>query len=203
MKIEERKVEVGGLQTRYLTAGEGPPLLLLHALGENALDWQWVLPNLASTRRVYAPDFPGFGGSAKPGTLVPAVRFADEYNTFGADVDACRERRARVVEACEQAGRDPATLPFSLMTTFLVGSDRADLERRARRLAERIGAGGDGARLLREAPAAWIVGTVEEVVERLRELEQAGVERIFLQHLVHEDVETVELVGAEVVPAVV
>ena len=36
--VEERKIEVDGLPTRYLMAGEGPPLLLLHALGESALD---------------------------------------------------------------------------------------------------------------------------------------------------------------------
>jgi hypothetical protein len=35
--VEERTV-VGGRVARYLTAGEGPPLVLLHALGENALD---------------------------------------------------------------------------------------------------------------------------------------------------------------------
>ena len=66
MSFEERKITVEGLPTRYLTAGEGPPLLLLHALGESALDWRWVLPALARTHSVYAPDLPGFGGSAKP-----------------------------------------------------------------------------------------------------------------------------------------
>jgi len=66
MVAEERKIKVNGLLTRYLTAGERPPLVLLHALGESALDWRWVLPTLAGTHRVYAPDLPGFGDSAKP-----------------------------------------------------------------------------------------------------------------------------------------
>lgn len=66
MDFEKQKIEVGGLRTRYLTAGTGPPLVLLHALGESALDWRWVLPVLARTHRVYAPDLPGFGGSGKP-----------------------------------------------------------------------------------------------------------------------------------------
>jgi hypothetical protein len=47
-----------------------------------------------------------------------------------------------------------------------------------------------------------VLGTVEEVVARLRKLEAAGVERIFLQHLAHDDVEMVRLLGAEVAPAV-
>ena len=66
MAVEERKIEVEGTPIRYLMAGEGPPLVLLHALGEGAFDWQWVLPDLAQTYRVYAPDLPGFGDSARP-----------------------------------------------------------------------------------------------------------------------------------------
>ena len=66
MIVEERNIDVGGLPIHYLAAGEGPPLVLLHALGESALDWRWVLPALAHTNRVYAPDLPGFGYSAKP-----------------------------------------------------------------------------------------------------------------------------------------
>jgi pimeloyl-ACP methyl ester carboxylesterase len=64
--VEEQKIEVEGLPTRYLAAGDGPPLLLLHGVGDNAFDWQWVMPALAHTYRVYALDLPGSGGSAKP-----------------------------------------------------------------------------------------------------------------------------------------
>ena len=46
-----------------------------------------------------------------------------------------------------------------------------------------------------------LVGTVDEVVARLRAYEEAGVERVMLQHLDHEDVAMVELLGAEVAPA--
>jgi pimeloyl-ACP methyl ester carboxylesterase len=66
LAIEERYVEAGGLSVRYLVAGEGPPLLLLHGAGENALDWRWVMPNLAAANRVYAPDLPGSPDSARP-----------------------------------------------------------------------------------------------------------------------------------------
>jgi alkanesulfonate monooxygenase SsuD/methylene tetrahydromethanopterin reductase-like flavin-dependent oxidoreductase (luciferase family) len=48
----------------------------------------------------------------------------------------------------------------------------------------------------------WVTGTVEEVVRRLEELEDAGVERVMLQHLIHEDLETVSLLGREVAPKV-
>ncbi|HEY9892626.1 MAG TPA: alpha/beta fold hydrolase [Candidatus Sericytochromatia bacterium] len=66
-EVEERRINVSGLTTRYFKAGdEGLPLVLLHGDSASALDWSWVLPNLAATHCVYAPDFPGFGDSAKP-----------------------------------------------------------------------------------------------------------------------------------------
>src|SRR4028119_2367173 len=65
--IEERRINVNGFTTRYFSAGnEGLPLVLLHGDSASALDWSWVLPKLGATHQVYAPDFPGFGESAKP-----------------------------------------------------------------------------------------------------------------------------------------
>ncbi|HET8605505.1 MAG TPA: LLM class flavin-dependent oxidoreductase [Gaiellaceae bacterium] len=130
------------------------------------------------------------GGSAKRGTVEPAVRFADEYNTIFATPEECRQRRAAVDEAAERAGR--AALRFSLMTPALVGADRGEVEARRRRLGD----------LFPDGPHA-IVGTVDEVVERLHEYEEAGVDRVMLQHLDHADVEAVELLGREVAPHLV
>jgi pimeloyl-ACP methyl ester carboxylesterase len=64
--VEEHDIEVDGLPICYLTAGTGPPLVLLHGAGDNALDWRWVMPALAATHRVYAPDLPGSPDSARP-----------------------------------------------------------------------------------------------------------------------------------------
>jgi pimeloyl-ACP methyl ester carboxylesterase len=55
MVVQEREIEVEGVLTRFLTAGEGAPLVLLHGVGDNALDWPWVTPILARDHRVYAP----------------------------------------------------------------------------------------------------------------------------------------------------
>jgi hypothetical protein len=64
-RVMEQRIEAGCLPLRYLRAGEGPPLVLLHGVGDNSLDWRWVLPVLARTHRVYAPDLPG--SPAAPG----------------------------------------------------------------------------------------------------------------------------------------
>jgi F420-dependent oxidoreductase-like protein len=136
------------------------------------------------------------GGSARRGTVEPAVRFADEYDTTFPTVEDCRERRRRLDEACERAGRDPATLAFSIMTGTIVGADRDELLGRVRRVMERMGAEGEPDDFLRERGDRMIVGTPDEARGRLAEYEAVGVERVFAQHLAHDDVEMVALLGA-------
>ena len=131
------------------------------------------------------------GGGAKRGTARPAARFAAEYNTTSPTLEEARERRSRLDRYCEEVGRDPATLPLSMMTFCIVGRDRAEVEERLRAF------GRDPWK--REAA---LVGTVDEVAERLREYEHAGVSRVMCQHLLHRDLEMVELLGRELAPAV-
>lgn len=124
------------------------------------------------------------GGSAKPRTVRAAIRFADEYNTVFATPEECRERRARVDAAAREAGRD--SLTFSLMTGAVVGRDHAELDERIARFQEVRGRPG-------ETP--HVTGTLDEAAARLREYEDAGVERVMLQHLDHEDVDMVHALG--------
>ena len=127
------------------------------------------------------------GGSARRGTVEPAVRFADEYNTFFVTPGEARRRRDVVERACDAAGRGPLT--FSLMTQGIVGENEPAVRRRRQAIADMTGNDpGDRA-------DAKIEGTVEQVVERLQEYAKAGVERVMLQHLLHTDLEMIELVG--------
>jgi F420-dependent oxidoreductase-like protein len=142
------------------------------------------------------------GGSAGRGTLEPAIRFADEYNTPTGDLDEVRSRRGRVREACERAGRDPASLPFSIMTGCVVGADERELRERLARVARQVGSDEDADAFARRVGGSWVVGTPGQVVDRLGELAEAGVERAFLQHWEFDDDAAVRLLGAEVVPAV-
>jgi alkanesulfonate monooxygenase SsuD/methylene tetrahydromethanopterin reductase-like flavin-dependent oxidoreductase (luciferase family) len=111
-----------------------------------------------------------------------------------------RERKRLLDETCERAGRDPATLRYSLMAPLVVGRDRDEVRASAGRIGARFGR--DAGEVLARYGERGPVGTVDEVVERLREIEAIGYERVMLQHLVHDDLETVELVGREVAPAV-
>jgi F420-dependent oxidoreductase-like protein len=142
------------------------------------------------------------GGRGGPRSLRLAARYADEYNTVMAVPEEVAEIRAGLDQACEAEGRDPATLPLSMMTTWLVGAGADDLRDRAARLSEWKGEGGDGDALLADLRESAIKGTVPEAIEQLRELETAGLTRIMGQHLLHRDLAAIELMGREVAPAV-
>jgi 3-oxoadipate enol-lactonase len=62
-------IELGRIRLAYQTWGSpgAPPLVLLHALGESAADWDGVAPAFGRHWRVYAPDLRGHGGSDWPG----------------------------------------------------------------------------------------------------------------------------------------
>jgi F420-dependent oxidoreductase-like protein len=140
------------------------------------------------------------GGAAGPRGAALAARWADEYNTPFATVAQARERRARVEAACAAVGREP--IPFSLMTGLLVGLDRDELREKAAALAYAMGEPErDVDTWLADPPEAWLVGTVDEVVGQLGELRDAGLARVMLQHLLHTDLETVELIGRQLAPA--
>src|SRR5262249_34665244 len=119
---------------------------------------------------------------------------AQEYNSAFVTLDECRERRARLDAACRDAGRDPATLTFSIVTRCIVGGDRSEVAERLQR-----GPALDGS----FAPAeSWLVGTVDAVATQLAALEDAGVGHVVLHHLDHRDLAMIELIGRDLLTAV-
>ena len=158
----------------------------------------------ALPRPVQRPHLPLIvGGSGRRRTVAVAVRLAQEYNVTFSTVEECRALRARMDAACERHGRDPSTLVLSMMTTVVVGADEGEAQRRAQLLIDRgIEEGGDGVSLLAANRDTWVCGSVAQAAERLAELRAAGVERMMLQHLLHDDLEAVELLGTELAPAV-
>jgi alkanesulfonate monooxygenase SsuD/methylene tetrahydromethanopterin reductase-like flavin-dependent oxidoreductase (luciferase family) len=128
--------------------------------------------------------------------------FADEFDTVGGTPAAVRERFARARLGVEAAGRDQSSLTTSLMTWVFVGAtEREYLDRleRARSLDPKAG---DTDSYRKDVEEDCIVGTPERAVERLREYEAAGVQRIFLNHTLYTDLDMLELLAKEVLPAV-
>ena len=78
--IQERWIEVEGLKTHVLTAGEsGSPVVLLHGGGIDSaqLSWELAISPLAQAHRVFAPDLPGYGQSDKPDVVYNSDFYID------------------------------------------------------------------------------------------------------------------------------
>ena len=131
------------------------------------------------------------GGLAGPRSAALAARYADEYNTVFPTLDEVRERQARIAAACARAGREP--MPFSVMTGVILGADDADLRDRADRVGRLRGDQPGG--LLADPPSGWIVARSDRAAELLAELRDAGVSRVMCQHLAHDDLDAVALLG--------
>jgi F420-dependent oxidoreductase-like protein len=141
------------------------------------------------------------GGSGKRGTAEPAARFADEYNSPFVTPDEFTAIRAKVGAACEHVGRDPSTMRFSTMRGCLIGATRADALERARELYGRTQRDVEFDEWLDGYSARSFFGSVDEVAEQASAFARAGCNRVMLQHLLHEDLEPVRLIGRELGPA--
>ena len=136
------------------------------------------------------------GGTVKRRFAALAARYATEVNTLGAPNDELQARKDTLDRACEDAGRDPATLGFSVMTACFLGETAGDVRDRAGRFLAIRGDDTDPDTLIAERRNRWLVGTLAEVAARLEELRRLGVSRVFLQHLNHDDDAMVGLMSA-------
>jgi alkanesulfonate monooxygenase SsuD/methylene tetrahydromethanopterin reductase-like flavin-dependent oxidoreductase (luciferase family) len=192
--------EFGTPRERVARLGEQLEIVhgLLHA---DRFDFDGTYYRLDAAPGLGRPELPILvGGSAKRGTALPAVRFADEYNALFGTLDEVRERKQKLDEACELGGRDPATLRYSLMAPCVIGRTEQEVLESARRIGARFGR--DPEDVLERHREHGPVGTIAEAAERLKQIEEIGYDRVMLQHLAHDDLETVALIGRELAPAV-
>lgn len=131
------------------------------------------------------------GGVGKKRTPALAARFADEFNVPFVPPETCSELYGVAAESCESLSRDPATLTRSATVNCCLGSDESEYLRRAAAI------GRDPAQLRSWAAA----GTTNEVIDRLASYKEVGAARAYLQLLDLDDVEQLELIAEEVVPA--
>lgn len=80
-RICDGRIRLAGGTIAYTLAGAGPALLLIHGLGGDRQTWEPLLPGLARTHTVIAPDLPGHGESDAP---------AGDYS-LGAHASALRD----------------------------------------------------------------------------------------------------------------
>jgi F420-dependent oxidoreductase-like protein len=130
------------------------------------------------------------GGKGARRTPRLAARYAAEFNVPFAGPEENGRLFAGVRAACEEAGRDPASLVYSSAVTVCVGKDDAEVARRAAAIGR--------------TPGEWepsdVGGTPAEVVDVLGRYAEAGAQRAYLQVLDLADLDHLDLIAAEVAP---
>jgi pimeloyl-ACP methyl ester carboxylesterase len=95
--IVHTDVQVDRARWHVATAGDGPPIVLLHGWPQHWWIWRRVIPELAQTHRVYAPDMRGFGWSDAP---------AGRYSKMGLACDVEKLLDALDIDSCTLVGHD-------------------------------------------------------------------------------------------------
>ncbi|HEY7918599.1 MAG TPA: LLM class F420-dependent oxidoreductase [Streptosporangiaceae bacterium] len=132
------------------------------------------------------------GGRGLRRTPQLTARYADEYNVPFSTAEETGAAFGRIREACQVAGRDPDSLVYSAAHTVCCGRDEAELARRAEAI------GWD----LATQRAEGLVGTPDEIVDRIGTFAGLGATRIYLQVMDLHDLDHLELIAAEVMPQV-
>ncbi len=130
------------------------------------------------------------GGAGPRRTPQLAARFADEFNVPFASVADSAAQFDRVRAACEEAGRYPSSMTFSVAHTVCCGRDDAELRRRADAIGWSPG----------ELRERGLTGSPAEVVAKIGEYAEIGVDRVYLQVLDLTDLDHLDLLASEVAP---
>jgi F420-dependent oxidoreductase-like protein len=137
------------------------------------------------------------GGSGEQRTLRIVARHADEWNCYGLTLDGYREKVAILEKHCEREKRDPATIARSMMCSYLTSTNESELRRLIEEREERLRARGRPT-----GRGGMLIGTPPQIVEQIKELEEAGVSRVMMQHLTPPSRDQLQLVAEEILPLV-
>jgi F420-dependent oxidoreductase-like protein len=132
------------------------------------------------------------GGGGQKRTPRLAAAYADEYNAGFDTVQGTEAAFDRVRAAVERAGRPADSMIYSVAQVVCCGRDETEIKRRA----AAIGREPD------ELRQSGLAGTPAEVVDKIGQFAAIGAQRTYLQVLDLGDIEHLELLAAEVLPAV-
>jgi pimeloyl-ACP methyl ester carboxylesterase len=93
---KDQSVQIDGHRIAYNQQGEGSPVVLIHGIPTSNLLWRKVMPELATTHQVFAPDMLNYGKSDKPADANVSieaqsrliVKFMDQLGLQSADIVA-------------------------------------------------------------------------------------------------------------------
>jgi F420-dependent oxidoreductase-like protein len=124
------------------------------------------------------------GGGGEKRTLRLVARYADEWNSVNVGPEEYAHKRDVLERHCEAERRDPATIRRSMMVFGIVGPTERDLDYATERLRGMFGAreGSLADFRARMKERGLLVGTTDEVVERLGQFAALGLQEVQFQH---------------------
>jgi F420-dependent oxidoreductase-like protein len=132
------------------------------------------------------------GGAGARRTPRLAARFADEFNLGFRSVPDSAAAFGRVREACQAAGRDPASMTYSVAQLVCCGKDDAEFRRRAAAIGREPA----------EIRENGLGGTPGQIAAKIAEFAEIGAERVYLQVLDLSDLDHLALIASDVLPQV-
>jgi F420-dependent oxidoreductase-like protein len=132
------------------------------------------------------------GGGGPKRTPRIAAAYADEYNAAFDSPEGSQAAFNRVRAAVEAAGRPESSMVYSVAQVVCCGRDETETARRATAIGREVD----------ELREHGLTGTPDEVVAKIGEFAKVGAERVYLQVMDLDDLAHLELIAAEVLPAV-
>lgn len=146
-ECREKWLELPVGRIRYLAAGEGDPLVLLHGLLGYSFSWRRVIGPLAHCRQVVAPDMPGSG-------------FSDSMPALDGRLSSAADRLAAFLDALGISACEIMASSYGGATALMLATQQPERFRRMILVSpanswSRIGA--KTIQLLRIPPVRWLV----------------------------------------------
>lgn len=147
---------------------------------------------LCAPAPIQRPHPPIWLGEAHPATLDTCARYGQGWNTVPVAIPELRERLALLRATCEQAARPFEELEKSLEIQVLIAPDRAALRQQLHEIIQRASSrqtpdtelaafiGGTTDELPRTMSETWLVGTPDEVEQRVRAYVAEGISHFML-----------------------
>jgi F420-dependent oxidoreductase-like protein len=129
------------------------------------------------------------GGNGEKRTMPLAAKYADEWNAVFVTPEGFRELSAHLDSLLEKEDRTPGSMRRTLMHRITVGATDADVKHKT-----------EGVDVESMTSRGALIGTPNEVAEKLLAFDAAGVQRIMGQMQDMTDLDGVELLATKVLP---
>jgi F420-dependent oxidoreductase-like protein len=145
------------------------------------------------------------GGAGEKRTLALVAKYATEWNCVNLGPEAYAHKKEVLERHCEAIGRDPATIKRSMMVFGLMGPNKQTLHDVTQRFKDSNPANQSTSIeefTARSRDRGMIVGQTEEVVDRLGQLAELGLEEVEFEHLNYDSDEGPRYLASDIAPKV-